>query len=59
MAVPKSKITRSRRNMRRSHDAIFAQAYHECSNCGEAKLPHNICPHCGYYDNREIVSPGL
>ncbi len=38
MAVPKKKVSKSRRNMRRSHQ-----------NCGELKRPHSVCSHCGYY----------
>jgi hypothetical protein len=26
--------------MRRSHDALKVEAFHECSNCGELKRPH-------------------
>ena len=55
MAVPKSKITRSRRGQRRSHDAIKSQAYHECPNCGELKQPHHVCSACGYYKDREVI----
>ena len=55
MAVPKSKISRSRRNMRRSHDAISADAYHNCDNCGELARPHHVCNHCGHYKGREVV----
>ena len=43
MAVPKSKITRSKRGMRRSHDALVA------SNPNE-------CPSCGHYADREVVA---
>ena len=35
MAVPKSKITRSRRGMRRSHDALTSDAYVESKETGE------------------------
>ena len=60
MAVPKSKISKSRRNQRRAHDALAAGSYHECSNCGELKRPHHVCAACGHYDGREIVdSEGL
>ena len=52
MAVPKSKISRSRRNMRRAHDAISADAYETCDNCGELKRPHHVCAHCGYYTKK-------
>ena len=56
MAVPQNKITRSRRNMRRSHDALVAEISQECGNCGELKRPHHVCPACGYYGDREVVS---
>ena len=55
MAVPKSKISQSRRNQRRAHDSLAAASYHECSNCGELKRPHHVCPACGYYDGREVA----
>ena len=42
--------------MRRSHDALEANSYQECPNCGELKRPHNVCPSCGHYDNREVVA---
>jgi len=43
--------------MRRSHHALTATAFHECPNCGELKLPHNLCPSCGHYNGREVVQP--
>jgi large subunit ribosomal protein L32 len=55
MAVPKSKISKSKRNMRRSHDALNISAYHECANCGELKRPHHICSACGHYAGREVI----
>ena len=55
MAVPKSKISRSRRNMRRSHDAISADAHNECTNCGELQRPHHVCANCGFYKGREVT----
>lgn len=56
MAVPKRKTTKSRRNMRRAHHALRPIGVSECPNCGEHKLPHHICPSCGYYAGREVVS---
>ncbi|MDE0523952.1 MAG: 50S ribosomal protein L32 [Boseongicola sp.] len=56
MAVPQNKITPSRRNMRRAHDALIASNPGECPNCGELKRPHHVCAACGYYDGREVVA---
>jgi large subunit ribosomal protein L32 len=56
MAVPKKKISKSRRNMRRSHHALAKPTYVECSNCGELMRPHHVCGHCGQYHGREVVT---
>jgi large subunit ribosomal protein L32 len=56
MAVPKKKSSKSRRNMRRSHHALPANAHVECSNCGEMKRPHHVCKACGHYDGRAVTS---
>ena len=56
MAVPKKKTSKSRRNMRRSHDSISGNAYVECPQCGELARPHHICNACGHYHGREVVT---
>ncbi len=56
MAVPKRKVSPSRRGMRRSHEALKAETSLECPNCGELKRPHHVCGACGHYDGREIVA---
>ncbi|MEM5468378.1 MULTISPECIES: 50S ribosomal protein L32 [Celeribacter] len=56
MAVPKSKITGSRRGMRRSHDALVASNPTECPSCGELKRPHHVCGACGTYADREVIA---
>ena len=55
MAVPKKKVSKSRRDMRRAHDGLPSAAPVECPNCGEMKRPHHVCASCGYYDGREVV----
>ncbi|MEM7745517.1 MAG: 50S ribosomal protein L32 [Pseudomonadota bacterium] len=55
MAVQQNRVTRSKRNMRRAHDALTATMGHECPNCGELKRPHHVCGACGYYREREVV----
>ena len=56
MATPKKKTSKSRRDMRRAHDALTPASYQECPNCGELKRPHNVCPKCGQYDGKEVVT---
>jgi large subunit ribosomal protein L32 len=56
MAVPKKRTSRSRRNMRRAHDALkFTAAVETCPSCGELKLRHHLCEACGTYRGRSVV----
>ena len=55
MAVQQNKVSKSRRNNRRAHDALVAANPNECPNCGELKRPHHICAACGHYNDAEIV----
>ncbi len=55
MAVPKKKVSKSRRDMRRSHHALPQIRSGECTNCGERKLSHHMCPKCGHYRGRMIL----
>jgi len=52
--LPKQKTSKGRRDRRRAHDALSAKNLTQCSNCGHLRLPHTVCPHCGYYQGREI-----
>ena len=57
MAVPKRKVSPSRRGMRRSHDSLKVEAFQECRNCGELKRPHHLCAACGHHNGREVIAP--
>ncbi len=54
MAVPKSKISRSRRGARRSHDALTAATVTIDSTTGETHRRHHVSPD-GYYKGRKIT----
>jgi len=54
--LPKRKISKARRDRRRAHDALKAKNLVTCSNCGESRLPHTVCPNCGFYKGREVIS---
>ncbi|ANA40408.1 MULTISPECIES: 50S ribosomal protein L32 [Geobacter] len=55
MAVPKKKTSKSRKNMRRSHDSLTAPAASVCPQCKSPKLSHRACASCGTYKGREVV----
>ena len=55
MAVQKSKKSNSRRNMRRSHDALKNPALSIDSTTGEMHRRHHVSAD-GYYRGRKIVS---
>jgi large subunit ribosomal protein L32 len=55
MAVPKKKISKSRRNMRRAHDAIAAPTYVEDKDSGELRRPHHIDLKTGMYRGRQVL----
>lgn len=57
MAVPKSKITRSKRGMRRSSDALKKPAYVEDKDSGELRRPHHIDLKSGMYRGKQILEP--
>jgi len=52
--LPKRKVSSGRRDRRRAHHALRARNLVQCSNCGEMRLPHRVCPNCGFYQGREI-----
>lgn len=56
MAVPKRKVSKSAKKMRRSHLHLAVQSVSSCQNCNNSKLPHRVCPHCGYYNGKEIIA---
>jgi large subunit ribosomal protein L32 len=56
MQAPKRRTSRSKRNMRRAHDALRPINPIGCQNCGEPALPHHICRHCGTYRGRELAA---
>lgn len=54
--LPKQRTSKSRRNRRRAHHALKKPNLVQCTNCGELRRPHHVCPHCGFYQGREVLS---
>ena len=55
MAVPKRKTSKSKRNMRRSHDSLTAENWVEDANSGEPKRRHHIDLKTGTYKGRQVL----
>ncbi len=57
MAVQKSRKTRSKRGMRRSHDALTAPTISVDSLSGEKHQRHNVSAD-GFYRGRKVIETG-
>ncbi|MGYP001461628945 len=57
MAVPKRKVSRSRRGKRRSADALSNPTYVENPDSGELHRPHHIDLKSGMYRGRQVIEP--
>lgn len=55
MAVPKKKTSKSKRNMRRSHDALKGVNVIIDKDTGEYRLPHHMDASSGVYKDNQIV----
>lgn len=57
MAVPKRRVSKARRDKRRSNVwRMNAPELQKCPNCGEFKRAHRVCPSCGYYKDRQVIT---
>lgn len=55
MAVPKTKISKRNRNMRRAHDALTVTNWVEDPHTGEPKRRHHIDLKTGTYKGRQVL----
>ncbi|MBE3580732.1 MAG: 50S ribosomal protein L32 [Thermoanaerobacteraceae bacterium] len=56
MGVPKRRVSKARKNKRRSAWAkMVPPTLVECPQCHELKQVHRACPKCGYYKGREVL----
>ena len=57
MANPKRRFGKARTRQRRSIAMkITTTRGSKCPRCSQPKLPHRICPNCGHYAGREVIS---
>ena len=55
MAVPKCKVSKSRKRSRSANWKLTKPGMTECPHCHELKLNHRVCGNCGYYDGKQVV----
>ena len=54
-ALPKRKISKARRDKRRSHLSLTPTDLVSCTQCHSPKRPYHACPTCGTYAGREVI----
>ena len=55
MAVPFRRVSKTRRDKRRTHDKLKVPAVVVCRECGEYKMSHKVCKHCGTYKGQKVL----
>lgn len=56
MALPKRKHSKARRDKRRGGQRKTAVAnLSVCPQCKKKRIPHRVCPHCGYYNGKPVI----
>ena len=56
MGVPKRRTSKSRIKTRVHSHKHKIPAVQKCPKCGELKQPHRVCPKCGYYGKRQVLT---
>jgi len=56
MSLPKRRHSNTRQAKRRTHWKLKDPNLGKCTECGNLRLPHKICPYCGYYKGKKILT---
>ena len=57
MAGPKRKVSKARRDKRRSNNwKLVLPGMVKCPKCGEFVKSHRVCKACGYYAGKEVLA---
>lgn len=54
-AVPARKVSKTRKNKRKTHLKKETPTIVKCKNCGEVVAPHRACTKCGYYKGKDVL----
>jgi large subunit ribosomal protein L32 len=56
MGVPKRRMSKMRLRTRKAANRPKVPQLSVCGQCGTRVRPHRVCPSCGYYKGRQVVS---
>ncbi len=56
MAVPKRKSSKSKIRTRKSAHKAKVRLVKPCPQCGSPQQSHRVCPSCGYYRGRQVLT---
>lgn len=56
MAMPKRKMSKMKKRMRKAANRYEGVAATFCSACNAPAAPHRVCPNCGTYKGRQVVA---
>ncbi|MBN1297719.1 50S ribosomal protein L32 [bacterium] len=56
MPVPKRHKTHSKVKMASANKGLKTRSLSVCPQCQEPKLPHRVCPNCGYYKDKQVLA---
>ena len=56
MGVPKRRMSKMRLRTRKASHRPKATQLSTCAQCGAKIIQHRVCPSCGHYKGRQVVS---
>lgn len=56
MAVPKRKKSKMRIRQRKAHIKAEVAQVQSCPSCGALQQTHRVCPSCGMYRGRKVLT---
>ncbi len=56
MGVPKRRMSKMRLRTRKAANRPKAPQLSACPQCSARVRPHHVCPSCGYYKGRQVIS---
>jgi len=56
MALPKRRTSKRKIRLRKASHKKSYVPVKTCPNCGAPQQPHRVCPSCGYYRGRQVIT---